>query len=161
VTRGKYPDRRWTLRSNGKKIYLAACNGDQEALADMRAIGDSIRKTRNRNRWLKGLANQKKSMKHKIKLLASIVGIVVISGCAVTRQVATSTETNQTNGVVTVHVARSTTYSLWDASASVDKVRASSGKTASVGATGADTLASSTNLALNLAALSALLNALK
>lgn len=97
----------------------------------------------------------------KLLLLLAVLSLAGLTGCAVTKQVATLTETNPTNGVVTVRVARSTTYSLWDSSASVDKVRASSGKTASVGATGTDTVASSTNLASNITALAILLNTLK
>ncbi len=94
--------------------------------------------------------------------IAIIASVLLLTGaCAVTRQTATTTETNPTNGVVTVHVARSTTYALWDSQAVVDKTRASAGKTANVGASATDTIASSTNLAANLQALAGLLNALK
>ncbi len=100
-------------------------------------------------------------MKKLLFSLSPFLLCLAFTGCAVTRQVATTRETNPTNGVVSVQTARSTTYALWDSQALVDKTRASAGKTASVGASGTDTIASSTNLASNLSALADLLKSLK
>lgn len=59
-----------------------------------------------------------------------------LTGCASVVQTATTTSTNPTNGVVTVTEARSSIYATGDAKTIVDKVRASAGKTSSVGASG-------------------------
>ena len=87
--------------------------------------------------------------------------LLLLSGCAVTNQVATTSETNPVTGITTTQVARTKTFNLLDSHISVDKTRASAGKTASVGSTGTDANASSTNLAANLNALSQLLNSLR
>jgi hypothetical protein len=75
-----------------------------------------------------------------------LLSILCLCGCAMTQQVAYTETTNPTNGVRTITSARSTTYALGDAKTIVDKVRASAGKTSSVGASGIGEETSSTNL---------------
>lgn len=87
--------------------------------------------------------------------------LLLLCGCAVNRQVAETTTTNPVNGEVVHQTARTTQWTFWDAWTKSDKVRASAGKTASVGATGTDEGGSSTNIASNISALTQLLNALK
>jgi hypothetical protein len=65
-------------------------------------------------------------------------------GCAIVRQTATTTTTTP-EGVQTVTVARSTILAAGDARQTVDRVRASAGKTSSVGASGVDQETTSTN----------------
>jgi len=96
-----------------------------------------------------------------VPLLLCAAGMVTISGCALSRQYATTTATDPTNGVVTVTVARSTTYAVGDARNAIEKTRASAGKTSSVGATGTEQETSSANVTTNARALLDLLNALK
>lgn len=69
---------------------------------------------------------------------------IVCSGCAVVAQTSTS-RPDGTNGVVTV--AKSRIIAFGDARQMVDKVRASAGKTSSVGASGVDQESSLTNAA--------------
>ena len=88
-----------------------------------------------------------------------LLALLALCGCASVVQHATTTATNPTNGVVTVTEAKSSIYALGNARTLVDKVRASAGKTASVGATGINEDATN-NLAQNINALTALLNAL-
>lgn len=76
---------KWTLRNHCKRIYHAACCGDERALADIRAYVDTLRKNRNRNRWLKKLAtHQKKKMKKRMNLIAMLAAtsLLMLSGCA-------------------------------------------------------------------------------
>ena len=61
---------------------------------------------------------------------------LLCAGCASVRQTATTTTTNPTNGLVTVTKADSSIIAWGDAKNAVDKVRASAGKTSSVGASG-------------------------
>lgn len=72
-------------------------------------------------------------MKRNIALIG--LSVVLFSGCAIVKQTAEST-TVGTNGVPVTFKATSTIMATGDAKAVVDKVRASSGKTASVGASG-------------------------
>lgn len=81
------------------------------------------------------------------------LALLLLTGCAMTRQYARTETTNPTNGVVTVTLAKSTTFACGDAKSVVDKVRASAGKTASVGASGTDMEASSTNITTGAGAL--------
>lgn len=74
------------------------------------------------------------------------LSLIGLCGCALTRQYARTESTNPTNGVVTVTIAKSTTFAAGDAKSIVDKVRASAGKTSSVGASGISEEASSTNI---------------
>lgn len=100
---------------------------------------------------------------NKIPLLvlcAGLFGLVALSGCVLNRQYASTTSTS-TNGIVTVQVARSTTIAAGDGKAIVDKTRASAGKTSSVGASGIQEDTTTGNLATNLSAAAALINALK
>lgn len=74
-----------TLVRHCKRIYPLACQGDQTALADMRALIISRKNERYKKRWRAGLANQrKKKMKNKIKLLVSVAltSLVLMCGCA-------------------------------------------------------------------------------
>ena len=64
------------------------------------------------------------------------LGALLLSGCAINRQIATSTTTNPTNGVVTVTTARSSVLAFGDVKNAVAATKASAGKTLSVGATG-------------------------
>src|SRR6185369_8118758 len=96
MTRGKHPDRRWTLKQNAMNVQVLAARGDSRALADMRAYIDSLRKNRNRNRWLKGLAKPRnKTMKNRIKLISLVsVCITALTGCKqITPQVASTLTT--------------------------------------------------------------------
>lgn len=91
---------------------------------------------------------------HSPRLLPIIRATITISilmfvalflfGCAAVTQTA-STTTTQTNGVVSVTTARSSIYALGDAKTVVDKIRASAGKTSSVGVSGVSEDVSSTN----------------
>ena len=66
-----------------------------------------------------------------------LVGLsLLLAGCATVTQTAKTESTNPTNGVVTVTTAQSRITAWGDAKNVVDKVRASAGKTASVGASG-------------------------
>jgi uncharacterized low-complexity protein len=97
-------------------------------------------------------------------LLAGMVTASILalgSGCAVSRQYATTTSTNPTNGVVTVMAARSVTYAIGDAKAALDKAKASAGKTCGVGVSGLSEESTTANIATNLKALTDLLNAAK
>ena len=71
----------------------------------------------------------------KILTALSISLALLLSGCAVVKQSATST-TRNLDGSVTTMVATSSIISTGDSKTIVDKVRASAGKTMSVGATG-------------------------
>ena len=86
-----------------------------------------------------------KSKPHVLFLaLAGIVTLATLSGCAVVKQTATTTSTD-TNGVQTVTVARYTILAVGDARNTVDRVRASAGRTSSVGASGVTEETSGTN----------------
>jgi hypothetical protein len=84
-----------------------------------------------------------------IALLLPVLALA--SGCAASKQYATTTSTNPTNGVVTVTVARSTVFACGDAKAVIDKVRASAGKTSSVGASGISEESTTTGVTTNAA----------
>jgi len=77
-------------------------------------------------------------------LLASVAAFL-LTGCASVTQTATTT-TTATNGLVTVTVARSSIVAVGDARAIVDKVRASAGKTSSVGVSGVSEDTTTTNI---------------
>jgi hypothetical protein len=94
----------------------------------------------------------------KLVILSMVVGLV--SGCAYSRQYATTSSVS-TNGLPVITMARSTAFALGDAKTVIDKTRASAGKTSSVGASGIDESASTSNIATNLNALTSLLQALK
>ncbi len=70
---------------------------------------------------------------------------ILLCGCAVVTQKATTTTTD-TNGVVTVTSATSRILAVGDAKSTVDRVRASAGKTSSVGLSGVDNNATATNV---------------
>jgi ABC-type molybdate transport system substrate-binding protein len=80
-----------------------------------------------------------------MKTLLALAGAVTLCGCAFNRQYATTTSTNPTNGLVSVTVARSTTVAVGDTKTSIEKARASAGKTSSVGASGVNEETTSTN----------------
>lgn len=102
-------------------------------------------------------------MKSKILLLFSVGLFTLTLGCAYNRQYATTTTTNPTNGVVTVTMARSTTYAIGDAKTLVDSSRATSSVkgTSSVGAKGIQDEVNTGNFATNVNALGGLLQQLK
>lgn len=84
---------------------------------------------------------------------AAIVGMFALlmlpaflSGCAMVNQSATSTQTG-TNGVLIVTEAHSRILAIGDAKTTVERVRASAGKTSNVGLTGVDNEGSGTNAA--------------
>ena len=91
-----------------------------------------------------------------VSLFSIGAAALFFSGCALNRQYATTTDAD---GVT--HTARSTTLTLFDAKAVVDKTRATAGKTASAGATGVNEESNTGNIATNLSALTGFLNALK
>jgi len=93
-------------------------------------------------------------------LFAFFCGQLVLCGCASINQ-SLRTETRQTNGVVEIRETRSRAVALWDAKQTVEKLRISSGKTHSIGLSGVESEAASTNMAWNLKALTDLLNAVK
>lgn len=75
---------RWSLRKHCKRIYFDACWGDERALADMRAVGDTIRKKKNWERFKKGLTvKPKRKTKKMKKLLISLVAVslIAMTGC--------------------------------------------------------------------------------
>ncbi len=88
------------------------------------------------------------------------IPLVLLTGCASVVQTATTTATNPTNGVVTVTEARSSIMAVGNARTIVDKVRASAGKTSSVGASGVNEDVTN-NISQNINALTGLLNALR
>ena len=94
-----------------------------------------------------------------------LLGAGMFSGCAASRQVATTrtTSTNPTNGVVTVTqtTARSSVVAAGDAKNVIDKIRASAGKTSSVGITGTDEATAASNLTINIGVAVELIRALK
>ncbi|MGC3958105.1 MAG: hypothetical protein QM813_09265 [Verrucomicrobiota bacterium] len=79
-----------------------------------------------------------------IALSLLMFAALFLSGCAAVTQTAT-TSTTQTNGVVSVTTARSSIFAFGDAKTVVDKIRASAGKTSSVGVSGLSEEVSSTN----------------
>lgn len=70
-----------------------------------------------------------------LKLLL-LLSPLLMMGCASVSQKATTTSTNPTNAVVTTTTAKASAFTLFDAKNTVDKMRASAGKTSSVGASG-------------------------
>lgn len=82
-----------------------------------------------------------------MKRLVAALGLVVIAaGCMSIDQEATTT-TTAPDGTVTQFASHSRIRAIGDGRNAVDKVRASAGKTASVGASGVDQETSSTNAA--------------
>jgi hypothetical protein len=94
-------------------------------------------------------------------ILLFVVPIGLAAGCAFNRQYARTTSTNPTNGVVTTTIAKSTTIAAGDAKATIEKTRASAGKTSSVGAQGIGEEATTSNIASNVNAVANLLEKLK
>ncbi len=88
-----------------------------------------------------------------------LLPLILLPGCASVVQTATTTSTNPTNGVVTVTEARSSILAMGNARTIVDKVRASAGKTSSVGASGVNEDVTN-NIAQNINALTGLLKEL-
>ena len=97
-------------------------------------------------------------MKNKFAL--SIVAICVASGCAINRPLLTETITS-TNGIVTTRSLRMTSYTLWPATSSLDKQRASIGKTMSAGTAGLDQESGGTNVVDALRAIDSILGRIK
>ncbi len=97
--------------------------------------------------WMKGNASRNGAGLPPAAIAAILVFLfasTVLTGCAVVTQSARTTSTD-TNGVASVTVAHSRIMAIGDARNTVDKVRASAGKTSSVGASGVDAGASATN----------------
>jgi len=88
-----------------------------------------------------------------------LLPLILLPGCASVVQTATTTATNPTNGVVNVTEAKSHIWAVGNARTIVDKVRASAGKTSSVGASGVNEDVTN-NIAQNINALTDLLKAL-
>lgn len=86
--------------------------------------------------------------------------LIASSGCAYTTQ-NIRTETTDQNGVVEVKFTKNRAMAWGDARQTIEKLRLSNGKTQSVGLSGLDETASTTNVAGNISALTQLLNALK
>jgi len=86
--------------------------------------------------------------------------LAAVNGCAVVRQRAV-TETHGTNGLVEIKRSGSTVVAIGDAKNTVDKIRATAGKTASIGLSGVENEATTTNLAADLNALANVLKALR
>ena len=83
-----------------------------------------------------------------------------MTGCAYTTQRIT-TESRGTNGIVEIRTTKNRALAWGDAKQVLDKLKLSNGKTQSVGVSGIDESASTTNIAGNLQAVTQLLNALK
>ncbi len=90
----------------------------------------------------------------------ALIPFILLTGCASVVQTASTTTTNPTNGLVTVTEAKSQIMAVGNARTIVDKVRASAGKTSSVGASGVNEDVTN-NIAQNINALTGLLNALR
>ncbi len=95
-----------------------------------------------------------------MKKILQMLPVLFLAGCASVVQTASTSTANPTNGVTTTTQARSSIYAIGNARTIADKVRASAGKTASVGASGVNEDATN-NIAQNLDALTRLLNSLK
>jgi hypothetical protein len=99
-----------------------------------------------------------KPMNEKLPLIMALAWL--FTGCALNSQYARTTSTD-TAGVVSVTEARSKLIAVGDARNSLDKVRASAGKTSSVGASGISEETTTTNIANNARALIDLVKELK
>ena len=91
---------------------------------------------------------------------ATAVALVILSGCAWNRPTF-SERTIATNGVVTERTLRITTFALWPATTSLDKQRASMGKTWSMGQSGVNEDLGSTNITATIDALIRLYQVIK
>ena len=92
--------------------------------------------------------------------IALFAMLILLTGCAYTTQ-NIRTETKDKNGVVEVKFTKNRAMAWGDARQTIEKLQLSNGKTQSVGLSGIDESASTTNVAGNIAALTQLLNALK
>lgn len=86
--------------------------------------------------------------------------LILMAGCASVSQTLTS-QTQHPDGTVEIRSTKCRTIAVWDARQTVDKLRASNGKTQSVGLTGADGEATSTNLVAGLEALAKIIQGLR
>lgn len=67
-------------------------------------------------------------------ILCSLIGV----GCATSNQTISTQETNPTNGVVTLNTTRSRVGTVFQSAQVIEKIRASNGKTQSIGVSGID-----------------------
>ena len=91
------------------------------------------------------------------RLFAAVLAasLCLLTGCAVNRPVLTERITS-TNGVVTERTLRMSSFVLWPATSSLDKQRASIGKTMSAGTSGLELEGGGTNVVEALRELNAL-----
>jgi hypothetical protein len=84
---------------------------------------------------------------HRSILPAVFLGasLCLLTGCALNRPLLTETIVT-TNGVITTRSLRMSSFVLWPATTSLDKQRASIGKTLSAGTTGLEESSGGTNL---------------
>lgn len=93
-------------------------------------------------------------------LVLLTVAAMLSHGCARLTQTL-STTTVLTNGVVETRLSKATGWALFDSKNSLEKLRVSNGKTHSIGLSGMEQEASSTNAAATLDAVTRLLQAVK
>jgi uncharacterized lipoprotein YajG len=81
-----------------------------------------------------------------MKNLLLISALAMLSACATSHQHVESTVTDPKTGLVTHNETDSVNRSFWDSRNSVDKVRASNGKTQSIGLAGVGEESTGTNV---------------
>jgi hypothetical protein len=91
---------------------------------------------------------------------ALLLTLLALTGCARMTQTL-STTTHYTNGIVEIRTSKATGWALWDAKQTLEKLRVSNGKTHSIGLTGVEQEASSTNAAATLDAVTRLLQTVR
>ena len=94
-----------------------------------------------------------------MKTLLLLLVVACLSGCVISRPYIKETTTTP-DGSIIVREMRLTSFAIWPASQSVDKQRASVGKTWSLGAAGIDQESGGTNVVDALRAIDSILSKL-
>lgn len=74
----------------------------------------------------------------KKNLILSLPLALIALGCATSNQTITTQETNPTNGIVTLNTTKSRVGTVFQSAQVIEKIRASNGKTQSIGVSGLD-----------------------
>jgi hypothetical protein len=101
-----------------------------------------------------------KSAAHPFAAALAAFTLCLLTGCAVNRPVLTE-RTIGTNGVVTERTLKMTSFVVWPATSSLDRQRASIGKTMSAGTQGLEESGGGTNVVEALRALDSILGKIK
>ena len=106
------------------------------------------------------LPSHKKNINGTMLALAGLCFMsAMLIGCAGV-SVATKTTETGTNGVVTARTSTARSFTIWDATTSVGKLKVGNGKTQSIGASDVNETSTSTNAANMLHELTGLVNSL-